>query len=730
MTRKLSLFLAALLFSAPLFAQKKQITLSAIYDPAEKIYFSGAVQTGFDWLDDSSFIWPRRNEKGELVEWRLFDAATGRQRVFIDRAKLQKALEGAGVAGDVAKETAGKVKQTFDAKKSAIVFSAADDLFVYSIAEQTVTRLTSAPGEEEHPGFSPDGKKVAFIRDNDLFVVDMSGRENRITTDGNPKLLNGKLDWVYQEEIYGRGQFRAFWWSPDSTRLGFLQLDESPVHEFTVVDHIGTRQEVEVTPYPKAGDPNPKVKLFIAPAARGKRTEVDLARYAGGEILIVNVAWNPNGSALTYQVQDREQRWLDLNATDAEGKSKTLFRDTTQAWVDPIGNPVWLADGSFLWRSERSGWNHVYHYKPDGTLIRQVTKGEWEARELHGVDQKNGWVYFSGTERSPIGADVYRIKLDGRGLQRLSQEPGSHNATFNPSATLYVDKWSDIRTPDQIRLYKADGKQAFVVDGNRVPALAEYDLPQPEFLQVKTKDGFVMEAMMIKPPNFDPTKKYPVYQYLYGGPHAQQVRNIWRGPFMTFNQLIATQGVIVWMCDNRTASGKGAVSTWPAYKRLGESELADVEDAVTWLKSQPYVDGSRIMLNGWSYGGFMVSYALTHSKSFRAGIAGGSVTDWRLYDSVYTERLMLMPQNNEDGYKRTAPRLAAKNLHGKLLLLHGTIDDNVHMQNTMQFAWELQKAGKPFEMMVYPKARHGVVNPAQQYHMQQLIFDFVKRSLF
>lgn len=726
--RRLSVFLAVLCLAAPAFAQKKQVTLSGIYDPAEKVAFSGAIQSGFDWIDDATFIWPKRNEKAELVEWRLFDAATGKSRTFIDKAKLQKALEAAGLPEDEAKEAAAKWKQTFDANHGAVVLSAGDELFVYSIAKNTATRLTSTPGEEQDAAFSPDGQKVAFTRDHDLFVIDLQGRDRQLTTDGSGKLLNGRFDWVYQEEIYGRGTFRAFWWSPDSARLAFLQTDDRPVHEFTVVDHIGTRQDVELTAYPEPGDPNPKVKLFITPVAGGRRTEVDLERYTGGEFLIVNVAWNGDGSALMYQVQDREQRWLDLDASDVKGKSRTLFRETTQAWVDPIGNPVWLADGSFLWRSERSGWQHLYHYQADGTLIRQLTNGEWEARDLIGADEKSGYVYFSGTERSPIGSDVYRIKLDGTGLERLSQEPGTHSATFNPSMTLYVDKWSDVRTPDRIRLYKSDGKVAYVVDENRNP-LGDYDLLPAEFLQVNTKDGFAMEAMMVKPRNFDPSKKYPVYWHLYGGPHSQTVRNAWRSANGMFGQLLASQGVLVFQCDNRSASGKGAVSAWHAYKRLGESELADLEDAVTWLKAQPYVDGNRIMLNGWSYGGFMVSYALTHSKSFAAGIAGGSVTDWRLYDSVYTERFMLMPQNNPDGYKRTAPRLAAKDLHGKLLLLHGTIDDNVHMQNTIQFVWELQKAGKPFDMMVYPKSRHGVINPALQFHMQQTMLEFIRKSL-
>jgi dipeptidyl-peptidase-4 len=719
--------LALLLLALPLFAQKKAITYEAIYDPDAKVNFSGTVMSGIEWIDDTTFLWSKRDD-GKFVEWRVYDVTTGKESALFDRGKLQAALVAAGLSADLAKEAAESDSMAFDAKKSAIVFDAADDLYVYSFARNTAARLTSAPGEEENPAFSPDGQKVAFIRASDLYVVDLAGHERRLTTGGSASLLNGKLDYVYQEEVYGRGQWASFWWSPDSSRIAFLQLDETPVPDVTITDHIPYHMKQETFPYPKAGDPNPRVKLFVAGASGGTPKEMDTERYTSGEFLIVNVGWNRDGSALTYQVQNREQTWLDLvSASPSDGKGKTLIHDTTVAWVDPIANPEWLEDGSFLWQSERSGFRHLYHYKSDGTLDRQVTTGDWEVRDLHGADKT--YIYFSGSERSVRDLDVYRIKLDGSGLQRLSADAGTHTVKFNPSMTRYVDRWSDLRTPEQVRAHTSDGKVARVVNDNHVAALAEYELPWPELLTVKNRDGFVMEAMILKPSNFDPSKKYPVYQYLYGGPHAQQVVNRWKGQSMLFMQLVAQQGIIVWQCDNKTASGKGAVSTWPLYKNFGETELRDVEDGITWLEKQPFVDSSRVLLNGWSYGGFMVSYSLTHSKMFSAGVAGGTVADWRDYDSIYTERYMLMPQNNADGYKKSSPRFAAKDLHGNLLLLHGTIDDNVHVQNTIQFAWELQQAGKPFEMMLYPKARHGVRDKKSVNHLNRVIFDFVKRNL-
>jgi dipeptidyl-peptidase-4 len=725
---KLSLLLL-LLAAAPLSAQKKALTLEAIYHPTEKVAFGGGIQSGFDWIDDKTFVWPRRDMRGDFEEWRVYDIGTGKERPLFDRAKFAAALAATGIDAEDAGDAAASSELVFDSKKTAMLVSIADDLYLYAIGRNMVTRLTSTPGEEEEPAFSPDGTKIAFVRQNDLYVVDRTGRERRLTTDGSKELLNGKLDYVYQEEIYGRGVWKAFWWSPDSRRIAFLQLDERPVPEFTVVDHIPYHLDLNVYPYPKAGDPNPRVKLFVVPAIGGTRVEMDARHDSGGEYLIVNVAWTRNGRALTFQLQNREQTWLELvSASPVNGESQTLIRETTEAWVDPLANPEWLNDGSFVWQSERNGYRHLYHYRADGTLIRQITNGPWEARDVHGTD--GTYVYFSGTERSAIGLDVYRIRLDGTGLVRLSEALGKHAANFNPSMSHYVDRWSDLNTPTQIRLHRNDGTAVRLVYENRVAALGEYHLPRIEFLQVKTRDGFPMEAMMIRPPDFNPAKKYPVYQFLYGGPHAQYVRNEWRGQFMLFLQLIAQQGAIVWMCDNRSASGKGAVSAWPVYKNLGELELRDLEDAAAWLKQQPYIDGDRIAISGSSYGGFLVLYAMTHSTTFKAGIAVGSVTDWRNYDSIYTERLMLTPQNNREGYRKSSPRFDAKNLHGNLLLMHGTTDDNVHAQNTVQFAYELQQLGIPFEMMLLSRAQHTVTQKNTLYFLQKTVLGFVQRNLF
>ena len=706
------------------------LTIAAIYDPSERVDFSGAPATNLRWIDDSSYLQTRR--AGPTVDWLVVDAASGRTSALFDPSRMEAALAAMpGITAEDASAGARAGGLVFNPSRTATVVTINDDLYFYDVASSAAAQLTSISGTEEEATFSPNGRLVAFVRDNNLHVVDIGTRQEvALTTDGGAELLNGKLDWLYQEEIYGRGRFRGYWWSPDSTHVAFLQLDERSVPEYTVVDNIPYRPTVEVTDYPKAGDPNPLVRLGIARAAGRAPLWVDLGEYSTSEFLIVDVSWVPGATSVAYQVQDREQTWLDLNLAEAStGRSRRLFRETTEAWVNANGSPVWLKNGSFLWFSERSGFKHLYHYRADGTLIRAVTDGRWEVRALYGVDEARDVLYFGAGARRHIDTDIYRVGLDGTALTRVSRTDGTHRANFNPSFSRYIDVWSDVTTPTQVRLHDADGAEVRIIDANPVASLASYGLATPEFVEVSARDGFVMDAMMIKPPNFDPSRRYPVYQLTYAGPGSAYVRNRWGGSTYMYHQLLARHGVIVWVLDNRSAGGKGAEAQWPIYGNLGSLELRDLEDGIAWLRQQPYVDASRIALHGWSYGGFMTAYALTHSTSWAAGIVGAPVTDWRSYDTIYTERYMKTPQNNPVGYRRTAPRFAAADLHGRMLLIHGGIDDNVHRQNSEQFAYALQQAGKSFEMMIYPRQRHGVTDPRSNIHLRQLMFDFIMGSV-
>jgi dipeptidyl-peptidase-4 len=724
--------LATLAVAAPVWAQQQSLTLDAIYDPVTRVDFSGTPTTNIRWLDDDAYLVVERASGGRAAEWHRVDAASGSVTPLFDQVQMEEAL--AALPGMSRSEAAAHAYSgglTLNPARSGVLTTITENLYHYDFITGTARQLTSVEGVEEEATFSPDGASVAFVRRNDLYVVDIAaGTESRLTADGGPGLLNGKLDWLYQEEIYGRGRFRAYWWSPDSAHLAFLQLDESQVLEYTVVDHIPTRPTLEVTAYPKAGDTNPAVRLGIAARDGSTLSFVSREGFAMQDILIVNVDWTPDSSAVMYQVQDREQTWLTLTRAPVDSGDQTLLlTEASNAWVDVNGSPVWLADGTFLWQSSRDGFRHLYRYAADGTPLGQVTNGQWDIRTLYGVDEAAGALYVAASADQPIGTDIYRAGLDGSAAVRLSTRNGVHRAIFNPSMTRYVGVWSDATTPTQVRLHDADGRELRLLDANPIAALDDYRLAIPEFLQVETRDGFVMEAMMIKPPDFDPARQYPVFQYVYSGPGISLVRNQWNGRQYMFHQLLAQQGMIVWVLDNRSASGKGVESQWPVYKRLGELELQDLEDGLAWLRQQPYVDPTRVVMSGWSYGGFMTAYAMTHSTGWAAGVVGAPVADWRNYDTVYTERYMGTPENNPEGYRRTAPVRAAANLSGRLLLIHGTIDDNVHMQNSMQFAYALQEAGKPFEMMVYPRSRHGVSDPDLHLHLQRTTFDFVLRAV-
>jgi len=459
---------------------------------------------------------------------------------------------------------------------------------------------------------------------------------------------------------------------------------------------------------------------------------VDTSKYSTGEHLIVAAGWTPDSGQVAYQLQDREQTWLDLNLGDPNsGATKTLLRETTKAWVARNGPAIWLKDGSFLWPSERTGFQHIFHYAADGSLLKQVTSGRWEADTLYGVDEQTGWIYFMGTEHDPIGRDLYRVKIDGTGFTRLSRSDGTHTAVFNPSFSMYVGTWSDINTPPEVRLHRADGAEVRVIDRNEIPALKDYKLSKPEFVHVKTRDGFVLEAELIKPPDFDPSKKYPVFEHTYSGPHAPQVRNAWGGTSGLYYQLLAQKGIVVWICDNRSASGKGAESAWVAYQRLGETELADLEECLGYLKAQPWIDASRVGLDGWSYGGFMTLMAMfTQPGVFAAGAALRPVTDWANYNDGYTSAILNDPQSDSTAYRRSSPIFHAEGLQGRLLICHGMVDDNVLFYDTVRLTQRLIELGKAgWNVAMYPAERHGFTEISSWQDEYRRIFELFETTL-
>jgi dipeptidyl-peptidase-4 len=704
---------------------REKLSLNQIYGPTGRVPLAPSPVRS-TWISGTSHYTRRIGDRTVRV-----DAATGGIQPAEDNSGLAEALATlSGVSADDAGKMAARANQ-WDARRESVLINWANDLFYWKRGATRAVRLTHDNIPEQYATFSPDAKLVAFVREHNLFVADVAtGQERALTTAGNADLLHGQLDWVYQEELYGRGRYRAFWWSPDSRWLAFLKLDQSSVPEFTITDNIPHHPRLEVGRYPLAGDPNSIVSLGIVAAAGGPARWFEHPDYGREELLISRVDWSVDGKHLVYQLQDRAQTWLDLRQVNPEtGSAKTLLREKTEAWVSVLGPPHGLKDGSFLWLSERTGNKHIYHVSADGQKCQPVTSGPWDVDTLYGVDPEEAWVYFLATKDRAISTRAYRVHLDGTQLECLTPQPGCHRISLDETKSHFLDTCSTVDRPADVKLYRSNGELVRTVDPNLEDRLKYYELGATEFRQVAARDGLLLDALLIKPTDFDPAKKYPVLCYVYAGPQSPVVWNRWLGQTYLWHQFLAQQGYVVWLFNNRSASTLGARHAWSSYKQLGKQELSDIEDGITWLKQQPWVDGQRIGIWGWSYGGFMTSYALTHSESFKMGVAVAPVTDWHNYDSIYTERFMDLPQNNPEGYAIGSVVDAAAKLRGRLLLVHGTIDDNVHVSNALQLANALQNAGQQFDLMLYPGNRHGISRSRQSRHLRELLTQFVLKHL-
>jgi dipeptidyl aminopeptidase/acylaminoacyl peptidase len=674
-----------------------------------------------EWLDVEHWLQVR---DGKLYK---VEVKSGRSSPFLrDTEPLVKALRRLPDLEESAESIARRSFFNMDPDRKGFLFDRHDDLYYATFDGSVAVRLTNQPGSERHPQFSPDGRSVAFIRGFDLYVVDIATtKERALTSGGTEAVRHGIADWVYFEEIFNR-HWPAFWWSPDSKRIALMGFDDTPVGTLTMLDDTETPRKVEQNRYPRAGEANPKVRIGIVDAAGGDVRWADLSSYSPEALLVSSVGWWPDSTSAYCYLQDRGQTWLDLVKLSAEAavpKPERLFRETSSAWIADLEPLKVLKDGSFLWASERDGWKHLYHYSADGTLKRRLTSGDWEVRSVVSVDENAGWIYFTGTRNEPMSTNLYRVGLGGV-MERITQGTGSHQVSMGPEGRYYVDIWSDIHTPPRASLYSSTGTLVRNLDSNPSYAINEYCFGPRTRLQIPARDGFLMEAELILPPDLDPRRKYPAWFVTYGGPHTPTVADGWMGGRL-WEQAMASEGFVVFRVDPRSASGKGAISARRAFHQLGVQELEDIKDAIGWLKKKPFVDGTRIGMSGHSYGGFMTSYAMTHCDLFAAGIAGAPVTDWRDYDTIYTERFMGLPQDNPKGYDASSVVKAARNLHGKLLIAHGLIDDNVSVRNSMRLVEALQAANKDFELMIYPGSRHGIFSN----HYNQLQIDFIRRTL-
>ncbi len=613
------------------------------------------------------------------------------------------------------------------------------DLFLLELGTSGFHRLTSTEAAEKSARFSPDGNKLAFVRDNDLYVYDIANKtEKRLTESGSETLLNGTVSWVYWEEVFGR-QDLGYWWSEDSSAIAFLQTDESPVSVMHFVDFEPAVPRVITQRYPKTGEINPIVRLGVVESASGRITWMDTSEVPFE--YIVRVKWLPDSRRLSFQTLNRMQNRLDLYLMDRDtGEMTHLMAETDPAWINVHDDLHFLDDGEhFIWASERNGYAHLYRYTLEGDLVNPITQGEWSIRASSGVywvrqgvaaiDEGQGWVYFTALEKSSTERHLYRIRFDGSGMKRVSRADGTHRIAFSPDSRYYFDSYSNSSTLPALSLHTSDGEVSTVIAPSRQELLSGFDIQYPEVLTVPAKDEFLMPAQISKPKDFDPGKKYPVILHVYGGPAAPTVNNRWSSA-LYFDQILLRSGFLVMRVDGRSATGISKhLEALVLRELMGEGELNDLVAAVGWLKSQPFVDPDRIGIWGWSGGGTFTLLAMTRSKEFKAGISVAPVTDQHYYDTKFSEAYMKTPGANPEGYEKTSLVRTAKDLHGRLLLVHGTYDDNVHPQNSWHFIDELIEAGKSFDMMFYPKRKHGISDRPARRHLYKKMLEFWKTYL-
>jgi dipeptidyl-peptidase-4 len=629
---------------------------------------------------------------------------------------------------------------TFDAAEKKILIacnskqifrhSFTADYFLYDIASKSLTKLVDFQIQE--PTFSPDGTKIAYAQENNLYVYDVASKKSTaVTTDGKKNaVINGITDWVYEEEF---AFVRAFDWSKDSKKLAFIRFDESQVPEFSMsMFHKDLYPTIETFKYPKAGEKNSVVSLHIYDVAGNVSKKVDLGNY--NDFYIARMQWTNDNNTLSAQVLNRHQDNLDLLFVDGTtAAAKVVLNEKDKAYVDVTDNLTFLKDNSFIWTSEKHGFNHIYLYDKTGKLKNQVTKGNWEVVSYYGLDEKTKTIFYQSTENGSINRDIYRIGLDGKNKTRLTTKVGTSAATFSPNFQYFITTFSSNLVPTTYTLNEAKtGKEIQVIENNQELAdkLKAYNLPAKEFFVLKTAKGNELNAWILKPKDFDPSKKYPVFMYQYSGPGSQQVNNDWNNSDDYWFASLTQQGYIVACVDGRGTGFKGADFKKVTQKELGKYEVQDQIDAAKVIGAYPYVDASRIGIFGWSYGGFMASNCIFQGNDvFKMAIAVAPVTNWRFYDSVYTERYMQTPQENASGYDQNSPINHVDKLKGKFLLIHGSGDDNVHVQNSMQMMEALIQANKQFDSQIYPDKNHGIFGGKTRIQLYNKMTNFIKENL-
>jgi dipeptidyl-peptidase-4 len=685
-----------------------------------------------------TYLQGKTNNKDQFDLWE-YHIADRQKRLLVDSNDLLDGEEVLSAEEQARRErqrlanVSGIIEYSWSDDGGSLLFPLNGDLYVYQLDNQQTRQLTRTDAFETDARFSPKGGYVSFIREQNVFVVNVgSGEEKQLTQDGGGLIKNGMAEFVAQEEM---DRDTGYWWSPDETHVAFLRVDESPV-EITKRYEINA-DDIEVIEqrYPYTGEPNVTIKMGLVRLSDGELTWVDMGEES--DIYVARVDWLKNSREVSYQWQSRDQQTLKLMLADLTGNSRTLITERSATWINLHHDLKFLADGRFIWASERSGFKHLYLFGADGRLIHPLTQGQWVVDELEGLDLDAGWVYFTGAMDSPLEKHLYRVNLNEPGKpEKITDRAGFHDITMDGTARFYIDQWSDREHPPQTSLHQSSGERIAWLNENAVvpghpyhPYLAAH-LPN-EFGELTVNEGsdeaYTLYYRMIKPAGFDPGKQYPVFQYVYGGPHVQYVTKSW-GRWI--EQYMAQQGFVVFVIDNRGSDRRGVTFESALYKRMGTPELEDQVIGTRHLKSLPYIDADRVGIFGWSYGGFMTLKALTKAPDeYAIGVSVAPVTDFALYDTHYTERYMSTPQANPDGYRTTAVFDDAKHISKPLLLIHGMADDNVLFLNSTKLIKVLQDEGILFDTMIYPGGKHGISGAKPQFHVYSTIADYFFRHL-
>ncbi|MEL6832606.1 MAG: S9 family peptidase [Bacteroidota bacterium] len=700
---------------------QQSITLEDIW---QNYTFTPNRVPGFNFMNDGQHY--TRLERNKVVQ---YDLRNGQQvATLVDAAALD--------------QVDGIQNYQFTEDESRIILSNnsrpiyrhsfAAEFFIYNRADNSVQRVFEEGERVRLAALNPQGDKVAFVYENNLYVQDLgSGESTAITTDGEiNKIINGAADWVYEEEF---GDDHGFFWSPDGQQIAFYRFDEAAVSEFTMTNYRDDLYPEYVTfKYPKVGEENSTVSIQIYDLASGQTRKV--ASTGAEWEYFPRVKWTRTPGELCVFFMNRHQSKLELRLVDFAGNSRVLLQEESPYYVDIHDNLEFLQDSDqFVWTSETSGWNHVYLYNMDGSLAQQLTDGQWEVTSFYGLDEDNGMIYYQAAKQNPMQREIYAQPLDEAATaSALAAEAGTNNAQFSSTFDYFVLTYSSINQPATYTVMDRKGSTVRLIEDNaQLQSLqAAYGVQEAEFFEFTTSEDVTLNGYMIKAPNFSETSVYPVLMYVYGGPGSQTVRDSWGGQNYWWYQMLAQQGYIVVSVDNRGTGARGELFKKMTYQQLGNYETIDQTEAARYLGSLNYVDAKRIGVFGWSYGGYMASSCILKSPDmFKAAIAVAPVTNWKWYDTIYTERYMRTLAENEDGYRNNSPVYFADQLKGSYLLVHGMGDDNVHFQHTAEMANALIMANKQFDTYFYPNRNHGIYGGPTRLHLYSKMTQFLNDNL-